>query len=301
MKKRFEKIHIEITNVCNLQCSFCPPVQRVDKTMDIGLFENIVKQAAPLTELICFHLMGEPLLHPQFDQLVSLCEKYEAKIFLVTNGALLKSEAIEQLIHPSFHQINFSLHSFFDNFPGRDPSRYLDKIFRFTEKSLIEQPDTYINYRLWNLNDPLGSQTRNTEMLKAICERFNVPIPTKIDIREKKNVRLARRVLLHFDTEFIWPSMDLPVLGKKGRCYGLKSHFGILVDGTVVPCCLDKEATISLGNIQEQSLIDILNSERAQSMKLGFQNKQLIEPLCQRCQYIERFDSAKIECKTDLA
>ena len=100
---------------------------------------------------------------------------------------------------------------------------------------------------------------------------------------------IKNKLYLHFDTEFIWPDLKLPILGQKGTCYGLSSHFGILADGTVVPCCLDKEAAIPLGKIQDTPILEILNSERAKSILKGFQNNKLVENLCQRCQYIERF------------
>ena len=107
--------------------------------------------------------------------------------------------------------------------------------------------------------------------------------------RSKKSVHIKDRLYLHFDTEFIWPAMDLPILGTAGTCYGLSSHFGILVDGTVVPCCLDKEGSIPLGKIQDQTLIEILQNSRSQALLEGFRKKKLVEDLCQRCQYIERF------------
>ena len=114
-------------------------------------------------------------------------------------------------------------------------------------------------------------------------------MPTEVDVRKKKSIRLKNRLYLHFDTEFIWPSTDLEVLGTQGRCYGLSSHFGILADGRVVPCCLDKEAVITLGSVEDQTLLEILDSPRAQAVLNGFKNKTLLEGLCQRCQYIERF------------
>lgn len=289
MKKRFHKVHVEISNICNLQCSFCPPVLRQNKMMDLDVFETVVEQVAPLTELICFHLMGDPLVHPKLAEMIETCDRHDANIFLVSNGVLLKPEKFDLLLHPRFYQINFSLHSFFDNFPNKDPSNYLQRIFDFTERALAERPELYLNYRLWNLNDTLGSQTPNAEMLESICKRFDFTAPTAIDVRKRKSVRIKDRLYLHFDTEFIWPSLDLPVLGTSGKCYGLSSHFGVLVDGTVVPCCLDKEGAIPLGHITEASILNILDSTRAQKIIRGFQNKQLVENLCQRCQYIERF------------
>jgi len=257
--------------------------------MDINLFEDIIKQVAPLTEMVCFHLMGDPLVHPKFDEMVQLCKTYDTKIFLVTNGVLLRPEKFDVMLHESFHQVNFSLHSFFDNHQGKDPTNYLQRIFDYTERALAERPGLYLNYRLWNLNDPLGSQTPNKEMLERICERFDFKMPTELDVRKRKSINIKDRLYLHFDTEFIWPSLDLPVLGTSGKCYGLSSHFGVLADGTVVPCCLDKEAAIPLGKVQDQHIIDILDSPRAQNILKGFQQRNLVEGLCQRCQYIERF------------
>ena len=108
-------------------------------------------------------------------------------------------------------------------------------------------------------------------------------------MRSKKSFQVKGRLYIHFDTEFVWPSMDLPVIGQEGSCYGLTSHFGILVDGTVVPCCLDKEGSIPLGNVQTQDLVQILENDRAEKILHGFKRGQLIEDLCQRCQYIKRF------------
>ncbi len=193
------------------------------------------------------------------------------------------------LLHPAFRQVNFSLHSFSDNFPERDPSEYLERIFSYTENALRERPDLYLNYRLWNLNDPRGSSTDNQKFLRLISERFQININANLDVRLKKSLRLKNRLYLHFDTEFIWPALQLPVLGTSGTCYGLSSHFGILVDGTVVPCCLDKEGSIPLGKIQEASLHEILKLPRSRTLLEGFRQRKLVEGLCQRCQYIERF------------
>jgi MoaA/NifB/PqqE/SkfB family radical SAM enzyme len=289
VNKRFQKVNIEISNICNLQCSFCPEVIRTKKLMPMELFRRVVQQVAPLTEQVCFHLMGDPLVHPQLAELIEICHEYEAKIFFVTNGVLLREQQSQLLLHPAFRQVNFSLHSFFDNFPERDPTEYLRKILDYTDQALARRPDLYINFRLWNLLEPRGSSQRNQEMLSRIGEHFKTEINANIDVRSRKSIHLKNRAYLHFDTEFIWPAMSLPVLGSTGTCYGLSSHFGVLVDGTVVPCCLDKEGSIPLGKIQEQDIIGILDSPRSQALLQGFRKKKLVEGLCQRCQYIERF------------
>lgn len=289
VKKRFQKVNIEISNICNLQCSFCPEVVRTKKLMSLDLFRQIIQQVAPLTEQVCFHLMGDPLVHPHLAELVEICESENTKIFFVTNGVLLREKHFELLLNPAFRQVNFSLHSFHDNYPERDPSDYLRRIFQYTERAMLERPDLYINYRLWNLQEPRGTSERNQSMLRRIEEHFKVSVQDIIDVRQQKSIHLKNRLYLHFDTEFIWPSLELPVLGSQGKCYGLSSHFGVLADGTVVPCCLDKEGAIPLGNIADQNILEILDSPRSQRILSGFQRKKLVEDLCQRCQYIERF------------
>ena len=257
--------------------------------MGLALFESVVEQVAPLTEMVCFHLMGDPLVHPQLSEMIEICDSHQANIFLVTNGVLLRPEKYDLMLHPRFHQINFSLHSFFDNFPDKDPSNYLERIFGFVERALSERPELYLNFRLWNLNDPIGSQTRNVEMMQRICDRFDFIAPSELDVTKRKSFNIKGRLYLHFDTEFIWPSLDLPVLGTAGRCYGLSSHFGVLVDGTIVPCCLDKEGAIPLGHVNDKPIVETLASNRAQTIIKGFREGKLHEKLCQRCQYIERF------------
>lgn len=286
---KFSKVNIEIGNICNLQCTFCPEVERPKGFMQASLFRNVIEQVAPLTEQVCLHLMGEPLLHPRLEELVGICEEFRTPIFFVTNGTRLNEKLSTLLLRPIFRQVNFSLHSFFDNYPQADATEYLDRIFRFTERAFESRSDLYVNYRLWDLDSIEASLKRHEWMLERIEARFGVAITRKPVIRRFKSRRLVGRLYVHFDTEFIWPNLSLPVLGEAGTCKGLSTHFGILVDGTVVPCCLDKEGVIPLGNITEMSLETILATERAVAIREGFTAGVLKEPLCQRCPYIQRF------------
>lgn len=286
---RYGKVHIEISNLCNLECSFCPSVERPKGFMTPETFGRVLEEVAPLAEQVCLHLMGEPLMHREFAAFVDACAAKQVKIFLVTNGVLLREKHSEILLSPAFRQINFSLHSFFDNFPEKDPGPYLERVFEFTERAFDDRPDLYINYRLWNLEHVRGTGEKNREMLQRIERRFCAKVGDDLDVRTRKSRHLKNRLYLHFDTEFIWPDLNLPVLGERGTCHGLSTHFGILVDGTVVPCCLDKEGAIPLGRVGERPLVEILASHRAEEIRKGFREGRLVEELCRKCQYIERF------------
>lgn len=289
MKKRFHKVNVEISNICNLQCSFCPEVKRKKQVMSVELFEKVAQQISGLTDLVCLHLMGDPLVHPNLQQLIDICKKHQLPIFLVTNAVLLNTKNVELLLDPQFYQVNFSLHSYPDNYPDKNPDAYLNKIFAYTSRALKERPELYINYRLWNLDAPNGKNHNNIYMLKKIEEYFAWQAPQHVDVRLSKGIKIQGRLYSHFDTEFTWPSMDLPLIGEAGTCYGLRNHFGVLADGTVVPCCLDSQGVIPLGNVEEASIEEILSGERATQMLQGFRQRKLVEDLCKRCNYIERF------------
>ncbi len=291
--KPFAKVNIEISNICNLQCSFCPEVVRTKKLMDVDLFRGVIGEVAQVANLVTFHLMGDPLVHPRLAELVELTHEQGLQIYFVTNGVLLGEKEKELLLHPAFRQVSFSLHAFADNFPGKPMGPYLDKIFDFTERALEKRPDLYVNFRLWNLTSPRGLETDNLEVLEHIERRFGVTLPRtwsrQANGKAQKSYLVKQRLYLHFDTEFVWPGIDLPEIGAEGTCQALSNHIGILADGTVVPCCLDKEAAIPLGNLKTQGLKEILASDRANAIYAGFRQGKLVEDLCRRCQYIERF------------
>jgi radical SAM protein with 4Fe4S-binding SPASM domain len=83
--------------------------------------------------------------------------------------------------------------------------------------------------------------------------------------------------------------MHGPDFGESGFCLGLREQFAVLADGTVVPCCLDRNADMALGNIFKQPINDILEGERARRIVDGFSKRQIAEELCRKCSYRQRF------------
>lgn len=295
--KRFKRIYVEISNHCNIQCSFCPLVERPKKFMSLEDFRRVLNQVIPLTQEICLHLMGEPLVHPQlksFLREVSLCE---GKVQLTTNGLLIKKYTELLLAETCMRQVNFSLQSFRDNFPHASLENYLTPIVHFIRRAFEYRPDLYINLRLWNYeNDSFEKDKPMNEFIAFFEKELDFHFSRKkVDVASVKGRKVLpeKRLYFHFDSRFDWPSFDLPKRSKRGTCHGLRNHIGIHGDGRVVPCCLDKEGNMALGNIFNDDLIRILNSKRALAMKKGFQRGELVEDLCQRCTFIKRFDSKK--------
>lgn len=289
--QRFRRVYVEISNVCNLQCSFCPEVERAKQVMEPEFFRRIMKQVAKVTDEVCLHLMGEPLGHPHLAEIVAICAEFATPINLTTNGLLLHGERRELVLDPIVRQLNVSVHSFEANFSGRDVTPYMERLFRFTREAMATRPDLYINYRLWDLAEGGSFTPENAKIRSLIEAEFQVEFAAMdIDPRRKKGYNLAGRVYINFDSRFDWPSLQAPVRGSVGTCHGLSSHIGIQADGTVVPCCLDKEAVLKLGDLKDQSLDQILSGERASNMRQGFATNTLVEDLCKKCTFISRFD-----------
>lgn len=286
---KFKRVYIEISNICNVQCSFCPVVERDKKAMTPLEFEKTLLQVKPKADEVCLHLMGEPTAHPQFLEILKVCEKHQVLVQITTNGLLINRYKEDILKSPFVRQINFSVQSFFDNFPHKNFEDYLETILNFCKMAGEQAPAMYQNLRLWNIKDNGDAIDDNEKVFSFVEKYFNVEIKREIDVASIKSKKIINRLYLHFDSRFRWPELGDEIISVTGRCHGLISHVGIHANGDVVPCCLDKESVLKLGNINQSTFEDILNSKRARDIREGFQNNKLIEDLCQRCEYIQRF------------
>ena len=266
---RFKKIYIEITNACNLSCDFCIKNKREIKYISEDEFKILLDKLKNYTDYLYFHILGEPLMHKDINNLIDYASN-NFNINITTNGYLI--DRIKN--NKNIRQINISLHSFSNKYKI-NLTDYLDNIFNTIDK-LIEN-NTYISLRLWVKNK------YNKEMIDYINKRYNLNIDYNI-----KNYKINNNLFINNFHEFIWPDLNNNYYNSNGTCYGLTSHIGILVDGTIVPCCLDSAANINLGNIYHDSLDEILNSNRVKNMISNFKSNKKCEELCKHCSFIEK-------------
>lgn len=292
MKKRFKKIYVEITNCCNLSCSFCPTIQRTPHFMPLEDFRHILKEIKPWTDYIYLHVKGEPLLHPKLQQILAAARDCGLYVNMTTNGTLLE-QTREILLSSQIRQINISLHSFEANDHQESDLLFQKYVYNAIDFARSFSPEHGITaFRLWNLPPDKNKNTEtdtNVRILHMLAENFD--FTGSLDPRQyiTHDLPLAPKIFVSFDHEFQWPSLNSPDLGTEGSCLALKNHIAILCDGTVIPCCLDGDGIINLGNILEHSFSSIIESHRSQQMIEGFRRHTAIEPLCRRCGYRTRF------------
>ncbi len=305
--KRFKKIYIEITNLCNLSCSFCPKTQRKSTFMSQEYFERIIEEISPFTDYVYLHVKGEPLLHPRLGSFLTICNEHGLKVNITTNGTLIKKALPELAGKEALRQINFSLHSFGggnveeeSDSPIEIDSRasYLKDILEGADE-ILHSTTANISYRFWNMD-----KTENTnktpykinatdKYLNQLEEVYGYNGSLNEDVKPGRGIKISDRVYISRDYEFTWPALAEEEDDGCGFCYGLRTHVGILSDGTVIPCCLDGEGVISLGNIMTVSFAEIIDSQRAKVIYDGFSGRRAVEELCRKCGYRKKFGSLK--------
>ncbi|MEE0997568.1 MAG: radical SAM protein [Paludibacteraceae bacterium] len=276
---RFKKIYVEVTNVCNFSCSFCFKSFRDKRFVSPEDFSATLVRIKPYTDYIYLHVLGEPLLHPQIELLLEIAHKQGFKVNLTTNGSLLRSKR-EILELGYIRQYNVSLHDAAENVKKENLDSYIDEVLDFASQ---EAERSYFSLRLWNKGAEDVAMF-NRFCLNKINDFFCLDITEK-DLLETRNIKLAPHIFLQNAARFSWPGEKELNITNRG-CYALKDHIAILSDGTVVPCCLDADASIPLGNILTENLEDILKKERVVNMLNGFRNKVVTEDICRNCGFV---------------
>ena len=276
--KRFNKVYLEISNLCNLRCAFCPGTKRAPHRMTEAEFSALLPKIRPFSDYLYFHLMGEPLCHPLLGRFLELAGQAGFKVILTTNGTLLPKMQEVLLSAPALHKVNISLHAFEANDLAVPFSEYLRGCFAFGKAA---EGKCIVSYRLWNGG---GADELNGQILDTMAQFFPRPWA-----EERRGPRLGQKIYLEYGDKFDWPDLSAADNGERVFCYGLRDQIGVLCDGTVVPCCLDHEGDLNLGNLHETTLDAIIETPRARAIYEGFQKGKAAEELCRKCGYATRF------------
>lgn len=286
--KKYKKVYIEITNICNLNCNFCPSTKRQLKYMKRQEFLHVISQVRPFTDYIYFHLMGEPLLNPELESFLEICKNTGLQVNITTNGTLLKRAAGILFNASALRKVSISLHSFEANDTQLEIQEYLADTIDFVKEA--SEKGIICELRLWNGESEgiNASNNLNSHIFKMIEQAISIDFSLQAALEQGNNIKLQNKLFLQLAQKFEWPDMDCEIIDEGVFCYGLRDQFGILVDGTVVPCCLDNEGNIPLGNIFNEPLSKILSSERVKKIYAGFTARYAVEELCKKCGYAKR-------------
>lgn len=279
--------YIEITENCNLACPFCPsPSLKSRGEMPLELFERILSRLKGNVREIFLHVLGEPLLHSRFSEILELSGR-DFRVNLTTNGTLIDKFAERLLRAEAIRQVNFSTHAY-AYLPKDRARKHLDSTIRFAREAAQKRPDIYINFRLWNDSADNLSDNWNSAVIETLEERFDKKIPFSEFSARHKSIPIENKIYLHRDSRFAWPDGN-GERSAEGTCHGIVDQCAVLFDGTVVPCCLDFKGNVALGNFPENTFDEIFNGKKARAIANGFAAHKRVHPFCQGCAFAKRF------------
>ena len=279
-----KKIYIEISDVCALSCSFCPAPKNTRGIMPLDLFTRAITQALQFSKTIALHILGDPCKLENLGDYLSIAKQNGAKIELVTSGAYLHKHSVALLTSAPIKQISISLEAGFDK--NNKIPNYLENVRKFALFHK-QNPQCFLNFRIQDKR-----LLQDKSKLDAIFQVLD--LQKEQMIFKNGRIKLWQKAFLVVKESFFWAGFEILESSKilessqnleSKKCHALKEQVGILSNGVVVPCCIDVQGVINLGNIKEQNLSEILNSKHALAIKQGFKNNQAIESLCQKCTF----------------
>jgi hypothetical protein len=268
MKKLYRRAFIEITNRCNLACAFCAVSRRPKVDMPLEDFESAAVQAGALAGVLSLHVLGEPLLHPRFPDILRACSRLGLRVNLVTNGTLLDEYPPSLFAENCLSQLSVSLHAL-AGFPPAERGRALCRLADFAR---AKPPALTLSFRL----RAAGGVDFRDQAVKILAAAFKAPALQGTD-----HVKLAAGIFINFGGLFSWPGAGGGA--PRGGCLGLRHHFGVLSDGRVVPCCADYDGAMALGNLKEKPLAGILGSPGTVALKAAIAGKTPMPAFCASC------------------
>jgi len=316
------RVHIELTNVCDFNCLFCPKAEmkRPYGFMETNLAKRLISEIGEkgIAEKVTFHVMGEPTLHPAFFEILDHACKEGVKVGLTTNGGRLGGETGQRLLDYDLHQIDISLQtpdekSFVLRKAGAlSFERYLKGIFDFFGSYHKGHANTIFKFRFLNTRFPKKSMEErigpirvisSTAELRDTFRYWATRIYAMLAVdNEKKELALQRidSLVAHkWNVVEVCPNVffETYVLSDWGHafgdyairdawggcCFGMRDHFAVLHNGDVILCCVDYDGNTKVGNVSDSSLSEILSSERVGEIVRGFRKMRLVHPYCKKC------------------
>jgi radical SAM protein with 4Fe4S-binding SPASM domain len=318
-----ERIFLELTNICNFNCEFCPTrvSRRKRQQMDISLCKKAVDEISRenITDTVNFHLLGEPLLHPKITDAIKYAKSKGLNTELITNGALLDSRMTKRIIATKLDRLIISIvslekkdHAF--RKCRMDFNRYYKRIIGAVKQIKESAPKMTVLLSLVDTSSKRFFEVdKKFEMNEERDEFKENLMPIIGDMLSSVNKKVSKKRIrdaidkLKFSyadyQKIIWIDKNKRIgiviksfvdwgnaftkkkiyPAKIGFCGAAFTNPGVLSDGRVVLCCGDYDGKTSLGNLRSDSLAHILNSRRSQHIADSFRRFRITHPYCQRC------------------
>jgi MoaA/NifB/PqqE/SkfB family radical SAM enzyme len=240
---------IDITRLCNLRCIMCPQSRGLrprPAKMPLDRFQQILDDICENRPLIKLYLSGEPLLHEGLFDMIEYAHGKNCQTAIHTNATLFTEALSERILSSSLTFLSFS----FDGCTAevyerlRPPAKFEQvgaNIRRFLDLRRRSGRGPYANVEIIRMRD-------TEDFLKSFAEEWKacgVEEVSVVDYMTWLGTVPDRR------------DGKAAIFSGYTPCAAPFQHGCILSDGTVVPCCLDVDGRMPLGNVTEQPFREI--------------------------------------------
>ena len=267
-----KRVYLEITNSCNLNCPFCTN-EKGNNFLPIDEIKNYIDQIKPICNYIYLHILGEPLLHPNFEEILEYLDNKQMHLQLVTNGTLLYKYP-NILNHSCIRKLSISIHSI-------NNININEQYFLTINKLIENNTDKKIELRFYDKNN-LSNQLN--DYLNYLKNKYSFELTSKIN-----SYKIKENTYIYFEELFNWPQITDKDISNTGTCRGAIDMIAINCNSDVTICCLDPKAYNKIGNLKKNTLADILNSDLYLNYIKEFNSRIISSELCKKCSYRLRF------------
>ncbi len=265
-----DRVYVESTNVCNLDCIMCPTGLHIDTRpkgfMEWDLFTAIVDEIAPFAEAVVLHSWGEPLLHPRIIDMIRYAKERNLWVETSTNATKLTEEAARKILEAGLDRIYLSM----------------DGLTK----------ETYEKVRVkGKFEEVLG----NIERFLDLKEEYGSPIEADIQIVRLSETdsevdefvrrwRESRADIINIKELDTWGGQidEVSALAvdeateatdatdanaDRKPCANLWYHCHIHWDGVLVSCSRDYDAVTPLGNVKNGGVLKTWHGARMRMMR----------------------------------
>lgn len=286
-------IFIELSSICNLKCEFCAYswTERKGAFMPLELLEKILRDLKKLgpVDYIMFSALGEPTLHPEFDEACRMVRRHGYHLIVTTNGSRLRESMRDLPINELFVSFNTPTEQAYVLKRGKGPAYgdYVQNLAAFLQS--VPLYDTYLYFLTENRRDYPHAEgfinrscRESADRLEDLLRQFRpgvrleIPIPERIELYS--NVFAVLKPLTSWVNTNLPPGLELREASaiRGVECSYYKHQLNIVATGEVTICCGDHDAALSLGNVRAESLREIYRRKSPEADLAA-------NPLCRKC------------------
>jgi len=256
-------VGVETTNHCNLKCITCPTHERMKRRrgyMSEDVYKEVLRQldcgstkGNPLS--VGLSNWGEPLLHPSIIDYINMASTRSFRTSLVTNGTLLNRDLSKRLMDSGLDELTFSIDGVgkaYEDIRGIPYNNIKNKIDEFL-----------------SIKETVGWKG-SVRIRTVVCESNSSAFKEIYDEWKGHGIEFS------IQREVLWKDAE-----RNDPCEFIKSTIVVLWNGDIVPCCVDYDGELNLGNVMTDNLFQVWDG-KMEALRLNHIRGNY-PSLCRKC------------------